>query len=309
MISEAKEKVNTSYGTKFSAKQHIYSSFALCYNGLPNKKLLNIKERRYSMSIAKVNGINIDYSIRGQGEPLVMIMGFAAGQSAWMRQVSVFQKQFKIITFDNRGVGKSDKPQGPYSPRIMAEDTVQLMNYLKINQAHIMGVSMGGLIAQEIAINYPDRVRKLILGSTWSSQDNGADGITQSMLDILKLPVQQLVPLQLDACMDKPLNRLIILPLMKFKFRRLKNPEAIGIAGQVDCISNYNSRERLSFIKAPTLVITGTKDRVVKHTSSETLAHKIPKARLVKVENGSHLCFVEVSKIFNKEVLDFLKSA
>ena len=107
------------------------------------------------MPVAKVNGININYKIYGQGEPLVMIMGLSANQSGWVTQIGFFKKHYKVITFDNRGVGKSDKPIGSYTTKIMADDTIGLMDHLGIDKANFMGVSMGGMIAQEIAINYP----------------------------------------------------------------------------------------------------------------------------------------------------------
>jgi pimeloyl-ACP methyl ester carboxylesterase len=260
------------------------------------------------MPVAKVNGININYLVEGQGEPLVMITGLGIDQSTWKPQVSAFKKYYQVITFDNRGVGKSDKPEGPYSPRLMAEDTIQLMDFLKIEKAHILGSSMGGLIAQEIAINYPERVIKLILGSTWSCQDDGANGITPNMLEATKLSSRQGFNRLIESVFNKIFNRFILVPIIKFQARRMKEQEISGIEGQVACVKEYDSLDRLPLIKAPTLVVTGTKDRVIKHESSDTIAKKIPGARLVKIKNGSHAVSMEKSKVFNREVLEFLKS-
>jgi pimeloyl-ACP methyl ester carboxylesterase len=260
------------------------------------------------MAFAKVNGINVNYRVEGQGQPLVMVAGLAMNLSGWQPQLAVFKKQYRIITFDNRGIGKSDKPKGPYPPKIMAEDTVQLMDHLNIKEAHILGVSMGGLIAQEIAIRHPARVVKLILVSTWSYQDNYNNGITSAMLEAAKLPIRQGATLLVDASMDKLFNRLFILPTLKVQCKSMKKPEATGIEGQRDGVMDYSSLNRLRLIKAPTLVIAGTKDRVIKHTSSETIAKNIPNARLVKIKDGSHSVFAEMSKVFNKAVQDFLKT-
>jgi pimeloyl-ACP methyl ester carboxylesterase len=261
------------------------------------------------MPVAKVNGINISYTVEGRGEPLVMIMGIGGDQSSWKHQVSTFKKHYQVITFDNRGVGKSDKPQGSYSPTLMAEDTIQLMDFLKIEKAHILGMSMGGLIAQEIAINYPERILKLILTSTFACWDDEANGPTPEMLAVMELPTKQQVKRLLDASFNKFFNKFIIIPLiMIFKARQIKEPEITGMRGQLDSTKGYNSLDRLPLIKAPTLVLTGAKDRVVKPESSNTLSQKIPNAKLVKIENGSHMICWEVSKVFNKEVLDFLKS-
>jgi len=118
------------------------------------------------MPKAKVNGISIDYSVCGRGEPLVLIMGFGGSKLGWFFQRRACRKYFRVVTFDNRGAGGSDKPSGPYTMRMLADDVAGLMDYLKIDKAHVMGVSMGGMIAQHVAIAYPDRVRKLVLAST-----------------------------------------------------------------------------------------------------------------------------------------------
>ncbi|MFP3880362.1 MAG: alpha/beta fold hydrolase, partial [Dehalococcoidia bacterium] len=110
------------------------------------------------MPLASVNGININYRVAGDGEPLVMIMGFSAGRIGWVPQLRFFKRYYRVVTFDNRGAGRSDKPPGPYSTGMMADDTAKLMDVLGIEKAHIMGLSMGGMIAQELAINYPQRV-------------------------------------------------------------------------------------------------------------------------------------------------------
>jgi 3-oxoadipate enol-lactonase len=260
------------------------------------------------MPLTKVNGININYTIEGHGEPLVMIMGFGGDQSAWKRQVSAFKKHYQLTTFDNRGTGKSDKPKGSYSPKLMAEDTIQLMDFLKIDKAHILGASMGGLIAQEIAINYPERILKLILASTFAAQDDEANGVTPNMLGAIELPPRQGFNRLLDASVNKFFNRFILIPLFKLRTRRIKEPEITALMGQVDGFKGYDSLDRLPLIKAPTLVLTGTKDRVVKPESSNTISKKIPNAKLVKIKNGSHVICMEKSKVFNKEVLDFLTS-
>jgi 3-oxoadipate enol-lactonase len=260
------------------------------------------------MPIAKVNGININYAIEGDGEPLVMIAGFGVDQSVWKPQVSAFKEYYQVITFDNRGVGKSDKPEGSYSAVLMAEDAIQLMDSLKIEHAHILGLSMRGLIAQEIAVNYPKRVIKLILVSTWACQDNQANGLTPNMLEATKLTPRQGFKCLLGACFNKIFYRFIIVPLLKFRTRRMKKPEIKGLEGQVKCVKAFDSLDKLPLIKAPTLVLTGTKDKVVKPESSTTISPKIPNAKLVKIEKGSHAVCMEMSKIFNKEVLDFLRS-
>jgi pimeloyl-ACP methyl ester carboxylesterase len=106
-------------------------------------------------------------------------MGLATDKNRWTAGVYFFKKYYKIVTFDNRGVGESDKPAGPYTTKMMADDTVGLMDHLGIKKANILGVSMGGMIALEIAINYPEKVSKLVLGCTFACDDGALNGETE----------------------------------------------------------------------------------------------------------------------------------
>jgi len=259
------------------------------------------------MPLARLNGINISYQVEGQGEPLVMIMGFTAGRSGLMPQIRFFKKYYRVITFDNRGAGKSDKPPGPYSTRMMADDTVKLMDLLGIEKAHIMGVSMGGMIAQELAINYPQRVMKLVLASTYARQDE-TSGDTLEQAKFLQLTPEKKVGAMVGLAFNKPLYRFTfgLLARVQTRFRGVSG--GVGIAGQSEACLKHDTLERLSSITAPTLVIVGTGDRIIKPVSSEVIAGKIPNAKLVKVEGGSHYFSFEMKNAFNREVLSFLKS-
>ena len=120
------------------------------------------------MPRAKVNDINIYYDVHGDGFPLVMVMGFLGNADCWdPRMLPVLADKFKVIVFDNRGAGRTDISAKEFSIKLFAEDTVGLMDVLKVPKAHVLGISMGGMIAQELALNYPERVEKLILASTF----------------------------------------------------------------------------------------------------------------------------------------------
>jgi pimeloyl-ACP methyl ester carboxylesterase len=112
------------------------------------------------------NGVNLYYEEHGDGEPLILIMGFTVSAVGWYWNVPAFARDFRTIVFDNRGVGRSDKPDAPYSMQMFADDTAGVLDGLGIEQAHVFGISMGGMIAQEFALRYPDRVKTLILGCT-----------------------------------------------------------------------------------------------------------------------------------------------
>ena len=118
------------------------------------------------MSQVLVNGVKLYYEIHGTGEPLLLIEGLGYASWSWFRQIEVLSDSYGVVCFDNRGVGKSDKPDIPYSIELMADDVARLLESLSIEKAHILGVSMGGYIAQKLAINYPQKVKSLVLGCT-----------------------------------------------------------------------------------------------------------------------------------------------
>jgi 3-oxoadipate enol-lactonase len=259
------------------------------------------------MPLAKVNDIDINYQVEGAGDPLVMIMGFTAGRSGWTRQIRFFRKYYQVITFDNRGAGKSDKPPGPYSTRMMADDTVKLMDLLGIEKAHIMGASMGGMIAQELAINYPDRVMKLVLASTYARQDE-TSGDTVQQARFLQLTPEKRTAAMVGLAFNRPFYRFVFGLLATVITRLTRASVRVGTEGQSEACRKHDTLSRLSSITAPTLVIVGTGDRLIKPDSSNVIAGRIPNARLVKVEGGSHYFPFEMKDVFNREVLNFLNS-
>lgn len=264
-----------------------------------------------------VNGININYRIEGQGEPLVLIMGLAGSMRSWIFQKHVYQKHFRVITFDNRGVGWSDKPSGPYSMRMMADDTVYLMDHLGIEKAHVLGVSMGGMIAQEIAINYPDRVNKLVLGCTFAREDEKGGHTSQYFKglgvesdctedELRKVSTKRVLTTDFSLAFNSGLYRATVTMLTwVYASLLLKH----GVHAQFEAIVAHDTLDRLHRIGAPTLVITGTEDRIIKPGSSEVIADSIKNAKIIKFDGGPHAFFVTMKGRFNREVLDFLKES
>jgi len=267
------------------------------------------------MPKAKVNGININYGVYGHGEPLVLIMGFAGPKLGWIFQKCFFKKHYQVVTFDNRGVWRTDKPNGPYSTKMMADDTVGLMDHLGIKKAHILGVSMGGMIAQELAINYPERVQKLVLGCTYASQDEtggwtpeyykgiGFDD-NSSNDELEKVAIGRLLTTVFSLSFNNRLYRMLATLLARMYAILLSTK---GVRAQHEALLGHNALDRLHEIKAPTLVIAGIQDRLIRPSSSETIADRIPNAKLIKVKDGSHSFFIEMKGRFNREVLAFLK--
>jgi pimeloyl-ACP methyl ester carboxylesterase len=269
------------------------------------------------MPQANVNGIRLFYKVQGQGEALVLVPGLGAGHTAWFRQLHAFKKHYQVITFDPRSIGRSDRPKQLYGFKALADDVVGLMDHLAIKRAHILGQSLGGLVAQEVAIDYPDRVLKLVLvSSTVAGGDTNPTNpeLMETLgyrgedkdIDFSKVNTRKTMNVLIELSFSKVLYR----KAMQFMSRFYVKPEMFdGLSDQLRAISGHNTVDRLQLIKAQTLVITGAEDRIVSPHSSEVLADKIPNAKLVMVKDGSHGFNVEMTSRFNREVLDFLKAA
>jgi pimeloyl-ACP methyl ester carboxylesterase len=264
------------------------------------------------MPLTQVGDIRLCYNVRGDGQPLVMITGFASAQSTLFALARVFARHYRVVTYDNRGIGGSDKPTGPYSIAMMANDTVGLMDYLEIDRAHLLGGSMGGMVAQHIAIDHPQRVDKLILSSTsadgrWLSDlaETTTPNWNRSWSDLTSADLRKLiVAIAMRSC-NQPFNRLVFVTLAKLQARygTLK-----GLAEQIGAMVTHNVLNRLPLIQVPTLVLAGSKDRLIAPQSSEVLASRITGAKLVIIDGGSHAVAGEMLVRFTKEVLGFLRS-
>jgi pimeloyl-ACP methyl ester carboxylesterase len=267
------------------------------------------------MPKAPVNGISLYYEVHGQGEPLILIQGLAGPCRAWYFQTRAFKKHYQVIVFDNRGIGKTDKSPEPYSAKTMADDTLGLMDHLGIDRAHVLGMSLGSLVAQELAIHYPQRVNKLILAmATTGRQDRsdvhldllralGAeDGATD--VDIRSVDFSKVMREVVSLAFNKRLYRMVQVPLAKFLMKRTN---VDGYLAQMEAITADSPLDRVHLVQAPTLVLTGAGDRLVSPSQSELLASRIPNAKLVKVEGASHAFFLEMRSRFNEEVLGFLR--
>jgi len=276
------------------------------------------------MPIAHVNEVDLYFEEEGSGEPLLLIMGLAADSLAWVFQRPAFAQRYRAIVFDNRGVGRSSKPPGPYTTAQMARDTKGLLDVLGISRAHVLGVSMGGMIAQELALQFPEAVRSLVLACTYAAPDAGVlatrdalvtqlggrvapDGTIEvdlSRLDPLQF-FQTLMPLVFNPdFLARELPRLMELFASSLQYGF--SPQ--GILGQVAAVLTHNTEDRLAQIRVPTLVLTGDADRLVPPAYSERLAALIPGAKLVKIPGGSHAFNLEQPEAFNRAVLEFLAS-
>lgn len=254
-----------------------------------------------------MNGTNLYYEQRGEGFPLVMIMGLSGNLDWWPDElVDALAAHYRVLIFDNRGAGRSEFQDTEYSIPIFAKDTAELMSALKIERAHVFGISMGGMIAQELALLYPERVDKLVLGCTncghshsisaapevlavLSNQDSASP---ENVLKIL-LPLKFIQENQRHV--QTFIRKYLIAPIRSAPFHR-----------QLGAIMRFDTFERLNTIKVPVLVMTGEVDILVPPENSQVLAENIPNAKLVTYPECGHGFFSQVPEQVYKTIHDFL---
>lgn len=274
------------------------------------------------MPFAKINNVEINYHTVGDGQPLLFIAGLGVDNMCWIYQVPKFQEFFKVIVFDNRGIGKSTGSIAPYSIRMMADDAVELLKYLNIEKSHIVGTSMGGMIAQEIAINYPNMVDKLVLCSTFAKPQNMVEIIMKGVKDIIgynaldifginphRLVFEKLFSYLLQQIFSEEFlleNKKLIEETLRKYLSKLTYVETF--LKQTGAVYTHNTFDRLNLIKAETLIITGMEDKLVVPECSDILAEKISRSKLRKIEHAEHGMHFEMPDIINKIVIDFLSA-
>ncbi len=260
------------------------------------------------MPTARVNDITVNYEIYGEGQPLILINGLADDLSSWAFQVQEFAKHYQTIVFDNRGIGGTDKPVGPYTTAQMAADARGLLDALGIQRAHVLGVSMGGMIAQEFALAFPDRVDKLLLCCTCSEPsafDLRLYKIWETTAPILGLP--RMMREVLLWCFTPEFFQQHPESADEFEaaLSGITQPVEAYLA-QLHSIQVHNATARLGRISAPTLVLGAPKDLIFPPDQSHQLHDGIPGSELAFTEHGGHAYLWEVPDEFNAAVLNFL---
>ena len=264
------------------------------------------------MPQVEVNGIRINYEIHGSGEPVVLIGGLGADTFLWFRQVPELSQRFQLILFDNRGAGQSDKPDEPYSIPMFAADTVGLMRALGLDRAHVLGASLGGLIAQELALTYPSMVDRLVLVCTSVAGRQSVRPSLWSLVSLLPALTRTGNP-EADtrrsfAVFTSRRWRKANAELVdRFVAWRVAHPQPRYAFGrQRGALRGFTTADRVAGIAAPTLIVHGDSDRVVPVGNARLLAERIPDSRLVVLEDSGHACCVDQAEAFNRVVIDFL---
>jgi pimeloyl-ACP methyl ester carboxylesterase len=265
------------------------------------------------MPTVKLSDIGIYYETHGKGEPLVLIMGFTGTTEVWDCQIPDLSREYRVVAFDNRGSGRSDKPDIPYTMPMLAQDTAELLDALGIVTCHVYGVSMGGMIAQEFAIRCPERVISLALGCTSCGGEHFILPDEETMAFLLgmehrgQLTPEEMVRESLPFAFTQGFidnNSDMVEQYVSMQMEHWPPPHSF--MRQVEAMMTHDTYDRLPQIKAPTLVISGGVDRQVPVENARVLASRIPDAELVILQNIGHAFFIEAAEQANEVILDFL---
>jgi pimeloyl-ACP methyl ester carboxylesterase len=266
------------------------------------------------MPQAIVNGLSLHYEIEGAGDPLLMVMGLGASAASWDPQlIAELARAFRVITFDNRGTGLSDKPDMPYSLELFAGDAVGLIDALGCARVHLFGPSMGGMIAQEFALRHGPRLQTLTLGCTTFGGKHATPPPAES-IKLLTAPrhgaseeeiIRRGWPLAYSPAfirdrrdyLEGSIPRLLANPTPVFAYKR-----------HLDASYGLKTYDRLPAILTPTLVITGGEDVLIPAHNSEILAERIPGAKLHIIPNVAHAFFNEAPAEFLRVFVPFLQA-
>jgi len=264
------------------------------------------------MQQARINGVEIAYDLRGAGTPLVMIHGAQGDQTMFSNFAPEFVRDYRVLTFDQRGSGLSEKPHGDYSIAQLADDTAALMDHVGFDKAHIVGVSMGGMIALEFALRHPRRVRSLVLGCTTPGGPKavriGGDAFTAAYSSQPMSSEQRGRALTEAAFTKGYLDRHPeIIPAM-IEARRQRPLDPIALEGRLKAALRHDVYDRLGQITCPALVITGKDDALISWENSRLLAERIPNAKLVLLEPAGHCFWLEQPAESHTAIANFLAS-
>ncbi|MBV9611647.1 MAG: alpha/beta fold hydrolase, partial [Acidobacteriaceae bacterium] len=243
----------------------------------------------------------------GSGPPVLLIMGLSFTHEMWFRVLPNLLPRYRTLLFDNRGMGRSDCPRGPYSIRQMAADAVAVLDAAGLSSAHVVGASMGGMIAQELALTYPERVRSLVLGCTTYS------GLLGKWPHFRHVPHPLQWPRATRLDRERALRSLLYAEATPTE--RIEEDLAVrcgctwtykGFLNQLAAILRWNAYRRLPRIQVPTLVIHGAEDHLVPPHNGRVIASRIPGARWELIPHAGHILITDQPERTTRLLLDFL---
>jgi 3-oxoadipate enol-lactonase len=260
--------------------------------------------------LIKANGIQINYELTGKKNASIVMLSHSLGSSLlmWNPQMKALEPHFQILRYDIRGHGKSEAPPGAYTLELLGEDAVALLDALEIEKVYWVGLSMGGMIGQSVALNYPKRLRSLALCDTAAAIAPEAQPLWQERIDAVR---EKGVESQVELTMERwftpsflKLNPYMLEVIRKEFLATLSR----GYLGCSDAIRKLNYLDRLSEIRIPTLIMVGEDDPGTPVSASEAMYQRIPNSKLVIIKSARHLSNIEQPEVFNANLEKFLKS-
>ena len=264
------------------------------------------------MNEARSGDVRIAYDVKGDGEPLLMIQGLGYDRFGWGRLPDLLAQDFRVLVFDNRGVGDSDVPEGPYSISQMAEDALAVLDDAGVDSAHVLGVSLGGFIAQELVLSHLGRVRKLVLVSTAPGGPKMVPMPAKGVEAFGRFPTMEreagfrlMVENSLGEYGVREQPELVD---EIYRYRLERGPTVAGWTAQAYAGATFDAYDRVPGIGASTLVLHGGADDVVDARNAELLVELIPRARLELIPDRGHLIVWQEAERLAPIVREFLRS-
>jgi 3-oxoadipate enol-lactonase len=255
-----------------------------------------------------LNGdVRIAWESHGDGPALLLIHGLGYARWGWEPVLGALAEGFRVLLFDNRGIGDSDAPEGPYTVGELAGDAVAVLDAARVERAHVVGTSLGGMTAQQVALSYPDRVDRLVLACTTPGGPQSApmpEVTVRIMEEARSLPREVAMRRFVENALAPSPDGKIVERILAHRLANPQDPNAWY--AQAAAGASFDVWERLAEIRAPTLVVHGTEDVVVDPRNSDLLAERIPDARLELFPRAGHLFFWEEPERFADLVTEFL---
>lgn len=262
------------------------------------------------MSVAEREGVRLAWESAGSGPPLLLIQGLAYDRVGWGHGRHLLSERFRVVSFDNRGVGESDVPPGPYTTAEMAADAAAVLDASGFERAHVLGASLGGMIAQEFALAFPQRIDHLVLACT---TPGGQSAYPLPQVSVEKfalfptLPIEEALRMMVENSLsDESVRKRQDLVEEIYAYRLAHRPTLEGWQFQAGAAFDFDAFDRLGEITAPTLLLHGTADDVVDVRNGDLLLERIRNARLERFEGAGHLFFWEEPERFARSVGAFL---
>jgi pimeloyl-ACP methyl ester carboxylesterase len=259
---------------------------------------------------ARNGPVAVAYDLRGRGSPLVLIQGVGVGRWGWEPVADRLARRFQVVTIDNRGIGASDAPPGHYSTRVMANDVLAVLDHAGIQQASLVGTSLGGMIAQELALAHPERVDKLVLVATIPGGPRSRPmplGTTYLFASAPFMTSQAKLHQFVQQTLGPATLRRRPRIARRLASAKLAHPQAESAwRAQTAAGMLFNPLGRQRRITQPTLIVQGTADQVVAPDNAGVLAGLLPNARVELFDGVGHLLYWEQPKRFVRVVTDFL---